>query len=387
MYSSPQSQTRTAVIVPTFNRAGYIDECLRSLLAQTRPPDEIFVVDDGSTDDTAERVAAYRDRVRYVFTPNGGKSCALNLALDSVVADRYWLFDDDDVALPDALARLGEALDCDPGADFAYSGQIIGVRDAQGALQHGSTAIPYAGTPRQVFHQALTQFPFRLQGALIGRQCFDMAGRFDPRFLRSQDYEFTLRLLQHCRGVRLEGPTFVWRVHEGPRGPRIGLHAGAQRVKVWMQFDGLIGRELRQRLLLDDFVPDEGATRPPTGGARRLALLNRMAVMASKGLVEEMVADLRDASETSQDPPEQITAVERAVLRGSATYEYFLMRLLEHPQRVTGQIAQAGTGGFASAAKQQFARGLLWSARNADVRLRDRWTLARAAVSLFARRR
>jgi hypothetical protein len=70
-----------SVIVPTFNRASYIEQCLDSLLAQTVPALEILVVDDGSQDDTAQRVARYGSRVTYIHKPNGGKPSAVNLGL------------------------------------------------------------------------------------------------------------------------------------------------------------------------------------------------------------------------------------------------------------------------------------------------------------------
>ena len=57
------SQATVSVLMPTFNRARYIGEALNSVLDQTHPPHEILVLDDGSTDDTAEVCAAFGDRV------------------------------------------------------------------------------------------------------------------------------------------------------------------------------------------------------------------------------------------------------------------------------------------------------------------------------------
>ena len=382
MESRMNSRARTGVLVPTYNRARYIEECLTSLLQQTLPPDEVFVIDDGSTDDTAQRVAAFGSRVGYVRTPNRGKSCALNLGLDRVEADYYWLFDDDDVALPDALARLMDALQREPAADFAYSGQIVGAEDAQGKLRRQHTVNPFAGAQRLVFHRAMSEFPFRLQGVLMRRHCFDAAGRFDPRFLRSQDYEFILRMLQHCRGVRLDGPTFVWREHTGARGPGLVAHESARRVQVWMEFDGLLGGELRERLALQDFLPEVPHTLPLDVGGQRLALVHRLAVMASKGLVDEMAADLREAAGLGKGLPGTPTAAEADVLRRCATHRYFLMRLLSEPKRVVALLRSAGRGPFGRGARLQLARGILWSVRHADLCPRNRWMLTWSAVRL-----
>jgi glycosyltransferase involved in cell wall biosynthesis len=70
-----------AVIVPTLNRAHYIAEAIDSLLAQTRKPDRIIVVNDGSTDDTLAVLEAYDGRIEVISKPNGGKSAAINTAM------------------------------------------------------------------------------------------------------------------------------------------------------------------------------------------------------------------------------------------------------------------------------------------------------------------
>src|SRR5271165_5392647 len=73
----PMVQTLSvSVIIPTFNRGPVVTEAIESVLAQTVPCLEIIVVDDGSTDDTAERLAPYRDRIVYLRQTNGGVSAA-----------------------------------------------------------------------------------------------------------------------------------------------------------------------------------------------------------------------------------------------------------------------------------------------------------------------
>src|SRR5258708_19368135 len=70
-----------SVLITAYNYGSFIEESINSVLSQDFPPDqmEVVVVDDGSTDDTAERVKKYDSRVRYFHQPNGGQASALNL--------------------------------------------------------------------------------------------------------------------------------------------------------------------------------------------------------------------------------------------------------------------------------------------------------------------
>ena len=94
------------VLIPTYNRADWLIESLNSILEQTRRPDEILVINDGSTDDTLARLEAYREDVQVLNQDNSGKSAALNNAIAHAKGDFIWVFDDDDIAVPDALETL-----------------------------------------------------------------------------------------------------------------------------------------------------------------------------------------------------------------------------------------------------------------------------------------
>ena len=100
--SFPSGSGVTAII-PTYNRSTFLGEALASLLAQTLPPDEIVVVDDGSTDNTAEVVASISSQIVYIRQPNRGKSAALNLGLQLASNELIYIFDDDDIAAEDCI--------------------------------------------------------------------------------------------------------------------------------------------------------------------------------------------------------------------------------------------------------------------------------------------
>jgi glycosyltransferase involved in cell wall biosynthesis len=88
-----------SVVVPTYNRAPVLARCLDALAAQDPGPDEVVVVDDGSTDDT-RRVLAERDWVRVVRQANGGRAAAKNTGVDVARGDVVLFMDDDVIAAP-----------------------------------------------------------------------------------------------------------------------------------------------------------------------------------------------------------------------------------------------------------------------------------------------
>src|ERR1035437_4414559 len=106
MASPERNIADVCVIVPTFNRSQYLGEAIDSILNQTRPPAEIIVVDDGSTDKTSDVAKSYGDRIKYVWKENGGKPAAINLALRLAQADYVIIADDDDIMFPSGLGHL-----------------------------------------------------------------------------------------------------------------------------------------------------------------------------------------------------------------------------------------------------------------------------------------
>ena len=110
------------VLITTYNYGSFIEDAIESVLAQQFPLDEveILVVDDGSTDDTADRVKKYGPRVRYLPKPNGGQASALNFGFAQASGAILCLLDADDLFLPSKLSRVAEAFQLDPRLGLVY---------------------------------------------------------------------------------------------------------------------------------------------------------------------------------------------------------------------------------------------------------------------------
>jgi len=101
---------KVSAIIPTFNRIGYIHRAIDSLLAQTVPVDEVVIVDDGSTDGTANAVeASYGSRVRVVRQPNAGVSGARRRGIQEARGEWVAFLDSDDEWLPERNRQLLDA--------------------------------------------------------------------------------------------------------------------------------------------------------------------------------------------------------------------------------------------------------------------------------------
>jgi len=98
-----------SVIVNNYNYGRFLRRAIDSVLAQTRQPSEIVVVDDGSTDDSVEIIKSYGDRVVSVFKSNGGQASAINAAFRFARGDVIFILDSDDALNPDAIRIVLEA--------------------------------------------------------------------------------------------------------------------------------------------------------------------------------------------------------------------------------------------------------------------------------------
>lgn len=199
---------RVSVIIPTYNRAGYLHEALVSIFNQTLPPWEVIVVDDGSTDDTAEVVRNAAGPVRFHRQDHQGVAAARNLGLAQARGDLIAWLDSDDLWEPDFLATVVPLLAEDPGLGGAYTG--ITMIDDTGAVLRTSSRVESPGS----LYDALVRDCFLATPSIVVRKtCFDQIGGFDPQFRISEDYDMWLRLSKHHRFVGVCRPLVRIRVH------------------------------------------------------------------------------------------------------------------------------------------------------------------------------
>jgi glycosyltransferase involved in cell wall biosynthesis len=127
---------RVSVIIPTYCRAALLCEAIESVLRQDIDGCEIIVIDDGSTDDTRERVRDFSGRVRYLHQENQGLSTARNTGIAAASGDYIAFLDDDDWWMPGKLALQLQILERLPDVAGVYSDFTI-IRDSADTTTHG----------------------------------------------------------------------------------------------------------------------------------------------------------------------------------------------------------------------------------------------------------
>jgi len=110
------------VLITTYNYGRFIEQAIDSVLSQDYPLDkmQILVVDDGSTDDTAERVKKYYSHIEYFSKPNGGQASALNFGFARASGEIIALLDADDLFVPSKLSRIAQAFQEHPEVGLVY---------------------------------------------------------------------------------------------------------------------------------------------------------------------------------------------------------------------------------------------------------------------------
>jgi glycosyltransferase involved in cell wall biosynthesis len=188
------------VIIPAFNAAKYLPKAIESVIAQTFEDWHIVLVDDGSTDDTAETVAPYRERLgtkmSYIRQENRGLPAARNAAIRASSAELLALLDADDIWLPCRLEESVKAMRERPEAGVAY-GLITNI-DTEGRV--GST---WPGNTREVEGRIAPQIYMRTvelpcPTMTFRRRCVDEVGLFDETMRATEDRDLWLRIaLKH----------------------------------------------------------------------------------------------------------------------------------------------------------------------------------------------
>ena len=172
-----------SVVIPTFNRDHFIKQCVVSALQQSKTPDEVIVVDDGSSDKTWDilRGLGFSDSedkgnsLRYIFQSNKGVSAARNLGIKASKYNYIAFLDSDDVWLEKKLEKQISSLECHPTRYRLSHTNEIWIRNGV-RVNAGSKHEKNGG---DIFFQCLKLCCISPSSSLVDRSVFDEFGLFD----------------------------------------------------------------------------------------------------------------------------------------------------------------------------------------------------------------
>ena len=198
-----------SVIIPSYNQGNYLGETLYSVLDQTYPHFEAIVVDDGSTDDTAEIVRSFEDaRIHYIYQENRGLSSARNTGIHHSQGEFLTYLDSDDLFLPEKLEILVAAMRARPELGLV-AGKAIPI-DGQGHRIGKIFSTPLTADPTQL----LLSNPLHVGSVLMRRDWQNKAGFFDENLRSYEDWDMWLRLLRlECPMGWVDKPVSLYRFH------------------------------------------------------------------------------------------------------------------------------------------------------------------------------
>ncbi len=180
-----------SVIIPAYNAENTIARTIESVQKQTFSDFELIVINDGSTDRTAEIVQNIEDiRLKLFSYENGGLSVARNRGIQNASGNYLAFIDADDLWTKDKLEKQLAALEANPDAGVAYS--LTCYIDEQDNLLYRCNSISFEGN---VLKQLLlTNFLINGSNPLIRQQAIKSIGNFDPSLKSSEDWDYYLRL-------------------------------------------------------------------------------------------------------------------------------------------------------------------------------------------------
>lgn len=201
-----------SVILPTYNRAAFLGEAVASVLAQSFRNFELIIIDDGSSDSTAEVVCSFIDpRLVFLQQENRGRSAARNRAL-GMARGRYIAFlDSDDVYLEDKLERQIAYMERRPDVDMIYTSAYC--IDERGNLLEGRN---YVATVEGNIYEEVAFFQpvtITLPTVMVRREVIENVGGFDEAMDRFEDTDLWRRIAKKHRIGIIKEPTCRLRTH------------------------------------------------------------------------------------------------------------------------------------------------------------------------------
>jgi glycosyltransferase involved in cell wall biosynthesis len=191
-----QDRPSFSVVIPAYNAERFLAAAIQSALAQSYPPAEVIVVDDGSTDNTLQIAQSFGASVHCISQKNSGASTARNAGIQAARHEWIALLDADDLWHPEKLARQAEQIMAEPEVDLLYT-------SCQCFFEDRVEKLALAPPASQIKQVLFDRVPFMPSSVVLSRAKILQIGGFNPAMRFVEDWEMWLRLVQ--AGARFAG--------------------------------------------------------------------------------------------------------------------------------------------------------------------------------------
>jgi len=334
-----------SVIIPTFNRATYVGQAIGSVLDQepSARSVEIIVVDDGSTDDTAQAIQPFLDKITYLVTPHKGISHSRNTGMAAASGEYLAFLDSDDLFYPYKIALQATCLDLYP-----HLGMVC--TEASAFDDHGfwdeyhlktyhkpayskadtsydtiwAESVPLEQTPLHygkwqnrklylgnIFDAYLQSLIIFTNTVMIRRSILNQTGMQNEAYWLLEEFDFFLRCAKHCKAAFIDVPTYKLRYHTG-------------QISTTAQKHGLDITSEKQKTVLQ-IVETHGLKDAGYYAGHRLAMDRRLAGL-HKALAIPLLCKRGEASSARSH-------LHRCALYGQSERLWWLLTFLPYPLR------------------------------------------------------
>jgi glycosyltransferase involved in cell wall biosynthesis len=200
-------EPKVSVIIPTYNRANYISECIESVLIQTFGDYEIIVVDDGSDDNTREVLETYAKKINYFYQENSGPSCSRNKGILKAKGDFIAFLDSDDLWKPEKLEKSIPIIEGYEGVGIVFTNVVF--QDFEGNIARVTEYDCLAQD--EIKNQMMERTLIVTSSAIIRKSVVKDVGLFDESLTYGEDWDMFYRIVRKYQARIVKDKLTIYR--------------------------------------------------------------------------------------------------------------------------------------------------------------------------------